>query len=81
MVEFSCYVLGTINNKSQRNDQGKYLGWPVTSYGAVYRYTSLYFIYKYMRVLCMVCDQLIGIFFFLIKTKGCFSLSQYFQTN
>ena len=26
-------VLGTINNKSQRNDRGKCLGWPVTSYG------------------------------------------------
>ena len=34
MVEFSSQVLGTINNKSQRNDRGKCLGWPVTSYGA-----------------------------------------------
>ena len=24
----------TINNKSERNYRGKYLGWPVTSYGA-----------------------------------------------
>ena len=24
----------TINNKSERNYQGKCLGWPVTSYGA-----------------------------------------------
>ena len=34
MVEFSSQVLGTINKKSQRNDRGKCLGWPVTSYGA-----------------------------------------------
>ena len=34
MVEFSSLVLGTINNKSQRNDRGKCLGWPVTGYGA-----------------------------------------------
>ena len=38
MVEFSSYLgisfMRTINNKSQRNDRGKCLGWPVTSYGA-----------------------------------------------
>ena len=36
MVEFSSQVLRvfmTINNKSERNDdEGKFLGWPVTSY-------------------------------------------------
>ena len=37
MVEFFSLVLGAINNKSQRNDRGKCLGWPVTSYGAVYQ--------------------------------------------
>ena len=26
-------LMMTINNKSERNDRGKYLGWPVTSYG------------------------------------------------
>ena len=40
MVEFSSLVLRvfmmTINSKSERNDQGKCLGWPVTSYGPDY---------------------------------------------
>ena len=27
----------TINNKSERNYRDKCLGWPVTSYGAVYK--------------------------------------------
>ena len=39
MVEFSSYLgisfMRTINNKSQRNDRGKCLGSPVTSYGTV----------------------------------------------
>ena len=30
----------TINNKSERNYQGKCLGWPVTSYGAGYMVTN-----------------------------------------
>ena len=38
MVEFSSYLgisfMRTINNKSQRNDRGKCLGWPVSSYGS-----------------------------------------------
>ena len=37
MVGFSSQVLRvfmmTINNNSERNDRGKCLGWPVTSYG------------------------------------------------
>ena len=37
MVEFCSEVLRvfimTINNKSERNYRGKFLGWPVTSYG------------------------------------------------
>ena len=37
MVELSSLVfrvlMMAINNKSERNDRGNYLGWPVTNYG------------------------------------------------
>ena len=34
----------TINNKSERNDRGKCLGWPVTSYGAAGRLIVFIFV-------------------------------------
>ena len=37
MVKFSSQIfrvsMMTVNNKGERNDRGKCLGWPVTSYG------------------------------------------------
>ena len=38
MVEFSPQVFLTINNKSERNDGGKCLSWPVTNYGPVLKH-------------------------------------------
>ena len=49
--------LGTINNKGQRNDRGKCLGWPVTSYGArkkVVQISVLLFVKLSLKILYSV---------------------------
>lgn len=45
MIDFPSWVfivlMMTINNKNERNDGSKFLGWPVTNYGSASSLTSI----------------------------------------